>query len=1127
MMPPNPSSPSLGDLRRSLLFLCLAMLLPSALTQAADLTWNGGGGDNNWGTGLNWGGTAPLAGDSLSFSGSTRLTSVNNLTADTRFAGITFNSGAGAFTLSGNRITLGGDVTNNSASLQTLSLPLLLDAARSFNMAAGNLTVSGIVSGPGGLIKTGAGTLNLSGSAANTYSGLTTVNAGVLNLNKTAGLNAVAGNLEVVASGKVAFAASNQIADTSLVTISGAGSIFNGTAVNTGMPTNQVETIGGMTATGGTFNTGGNSNWTVAGAGSFTGGADNTLFLGNSGARISFNSLSIAAMPNVPAAVVGTGNSFTLYGNSTVLSTITVGNGGLTLDASRINLRRGAGTTAGSRLVLNGGVTTLGTAASFITEDAAGGTAGVVRLELSGTADPVEREFNIGAGGANLTINVEMTNGASSQAGLTKTGNGTLTFSGGYANTYTGITRINGGALVLAQNAGVTAVAGDIVVNAGGTLTMNANDQIADTAGITVNTGGTISPWSRTETIAYYTQNGGGVTASGNSGQVTILGAMKLLGGNVFTINSSSIPAHFRMGSLEVTGTNVLVGGNNGIGIGRSTITVGSGGLSMAGGRIITLYRGSAGTVLNLEGNFTGVGNNSIIADSTGAIEPELNLGSDTRTFDIATGGNTSISVGIVGMGGLTKTGAGTLTFIGNLANTYSGTTTINEGILNLNQTVGTDAITGGLDVRTGGTLTLTANEQIANSTGITVNGGTISALTTTETLAYYTQNSGGFPTAGNVGSLIVTGTATVLGGNNLTINSAGATPPAWELNAAILTGAGIIVGGNNGTGNPRTRLTIGSGGLTMSGRNVTLNGGNAGTEMYLLGDVTATGTSGILFGTAGTVEPELHLGTGTRTFQITNGTTTLSVKTMDAAAILKTGAGTLLMSTANTYSGGTTVSAGTLRITNAAGSATGTGAFALASGATLSGTGRIVPAANQNITISGILSVGLPSPVTGETLVLTASGLGTVQIDGRVVVDLFSGQGSGGQNGAAAADRLIVSGAAGATLGSGSVLNVTTSIPINASNTGGWVVGTAWQVIDWAGLTGGLTGSFGNLSGQSPSNYVNLPDLSSMGFAWDVSDLYTQGIIKVALIPEPSRMLLLILGLGALIIRRRRNLVA
>ncbi|MCX8497218.1 MAG: hypothetical protein ORN51_13640, partial [Akkermansiaceae bacterium] len=46
---------------------------PSAL--AAPRTWNGGGANNNWSPAANWGGTAPVAGDTLTFAGTTRSSS--------------------------------------------------------------------------------------------------------------------------------------------------------------------------------------------------------------------------------------------------------------------------------------------------------------------------------------------------------------------------------------------------------------------------------------------------------------------------------------------------------------------------------------------------------------------------------------------------------------------------------------------------------------------------------------------------------------------------------------------------------------------------------------------------------------------------------------------------------------------------------------------------------------------------------------------------------------------------------------------------------------------------------------------------------------------------------------------
>lgn len=1108
---------SLLSYRGLLLAAGLFAFLP--VTQALILTWNGGGADNNWNTSLNWGGAVPSAGDSLIFAGTTRLTSVNDLTADTVFAGLSFNSGAGAFTLSGNRLVLGGSLVNNSTSLQTLALDLSLNATQTVETAAGNITLSGVVSGNGGLLKTGAGTLTLSGTANNTFLGTTTVSAGTLHLDKTAGINALAGNLEITSGGKVTFARSNQLADTTVVTLGGAGSVFNGTGINAGMPGNLVETIAGVNMSGGTFNAGGGSNWTITGAGNFSGGADNTVFVGNSGARLSFGSLSLTNLTATAGGNVGMPNSFTLYGNSTTLSSITVGSGGLSLDGSRLNMRRGSTGNAGSRLLLNGDISVTGSTGSFITEDASGGSAGVVRIDLSGTTAAVDRIIDVGAGGASLTINVEIANGSSTQAGLTKTGNGTLTITGAHASTYTGTTRVNGGILSLNRNPGVNAVGADIVVNAGGTLTLAANEQIPDTAGITVS-GGTISAWNRNETLAFYTQTSGGVTGAGNTGQVTITGTMTLGGGTTFTLNSSGAnPAHFQAGTLLMTGSDLLLGGNNGAGNPRTAFTVGSGGLTM-NGRTITLYRGNAGTVLNLLGNFTGTGSNVITAGVVGDVEPELNLGADTRTFDV-TGGTTNISVGIVGAGGLTKTGNGILTFTGNLNNTYSGTTTVSGGTLSLNQTAGTHAVSGPLVVTTGGTLSLVADEQIADTTGITVSGGTIAALGRSETLAYYTQTSGGLSNSGNVGNLTVTGAVTLSGGNTMTINSS-SVPAQWAFNSASLTGTGILIGANNGAGNGRTRLTLGAGGLTMSGRNITLNRGDAGAELYLLGDVTATGTSGILTASSGTVAPEIHLGSGSRMFQITSGTTTIGAAMYDTAAVEKTGAGTLVFELGNSYSGGTTVSAGNLRVSNGSGSATGSGLVTVASGAILSGTGRIAPAAGENITINGTASVGGSGALAGETLTLTTAGLGQVVIQGRVVIELFSGQDSGGSNGAAAADRLAVGGASGMVLGGSSVLQVTTSIPIDAANTAGWQVGTAWQVFDWSGLSGGVNGSFSNLGGAGPANYVNLPDLGPLGFFWDVSNLYTTGLIIVA-VPEPSRLLLCLVGVVLLGGRRRR----
>lgn len=151
---------------------------------AATRSWDGGGVLNfnyNWANSANWtAGVAPVANDSLVFTGNKGAGgNTNNIAAGTQFNGITFNSGAGAFSLDGNAITLGGDITNSSTNSQTITLNLALAGGpRSFNTASGDLFVSGTVSGTAGLVKTGTGALTLTSS--NSYSGGTTLSFGTI-----------------------------------------------------------------------------------------------------------------------------------------------------------------------------------------------------------------------------------------------------------------------------------------------------------------------------------------------------------------------------------------------------------------------------------------------------------------------------------------------------------------------------------------------------------------------------------------------------------------------------------------------------------------------------------------------------------------------------------------------------------------------------------------------------------------------------------------------------------------------------------------------------------------------------------------------------------------------------------
>ena len=176
--------------------------LPSA---AQAITWDGGANTDNWsGNGSagnnNWSPNgAPAANNDLVFAGTTRLTPNNNITGDVSYAGITFSNTAGAFTLGGNRITLGGNVTNNDADLQTINMDLILSANRIFDAASGNLAVGGIISGNFSVTKSGANSLSL--GAANTFSGTTAVNAGSLYANNSSGSATGTGAVSVGSNG--------------------------------------------------------------------------------------------------------------------------------------------------------------------------------------------------------------------------------------------------------------------------------------------------------------------------------------------------------------------------------------------------------------------------------------------------------------------------------------------------------------------------------------------------------------------------------------------------------------------------------------------------------------------------------------------------------------------------------------------------------------------------------------------------------------------------------------------------------------------------------------------------------------------------------------------------------------
>ena len=81
-------------------------------------------------------------------------------------------------------------------------------------------------------------------------------------------------------------------------------------------------------------------------------------------------------------------------------------------------------------------------------------------------------------------------------------------------------------------------------------------------------------------------------------------------------------------------------------------------------------------------------------------------------------------------------------------------------------------------------------------------------------------------------------------------------------------------------------------------------------------------------------------------------------------------------------------------------------------------------------------------------------------------------------------------------------------------------MAGDAWKLFDWSGILSGTAPVEGNNGFSS----IVLPALGA-GYGWDVSQLFTTGVITVSGVPEPGRALMLLLGLLSLLTRRRRQI--
>jgi fibronectin-binding autotransporter adhesin len=137
-------------------------------------------------------------------------------------------------------------------------------------------------------------------------------------------------------------------------------------------------------------------------------------------------------------------------------------------------------------------------------------------------------------------------------------------------------------------------------------------------------------------------------------------------------------------------------------------------------------------------------------------------------------------------------------------------------------------------------------------------------------------------------------------------------------------------------------------------------------------------------------------------------------------------------------------------------------------------------------------------------------TGTGTVLLNGVLVFDIFGQEDDtmGSEHGQLYGDVLKFNNTAAVQLGG------TLKVEDAAADALNWNEGDSWQLIDWTNVTvGGITGSFAS---------YDLPTLAE-GLKWDTSQIGVTGVISVTVVPEPGRMLLLVLAAGAGILRRRR----
>lgn len=1039
----------ISPVTRSLAFAALlgglCCLLPAPAARAQTFTWDGGGASNNWGDANNWlTNLAPTSSVStqLIFTGSTRLTPVQNIGSPFLLNALTFDANAGAFSLTGNALdfrvngTSMPALTQASAAAQTMGNTVNLSANLLANVTStGGLFLTGVVTGAGGLAKVGAGTMTLSNT--NSYAGGTIVVAGrLVALNNGNALATGSVNIGGGAAVELANTTANIVGVAGGTTFSGTGTLVKSGSGAVAFGGNGGNVVVGLGAGASIDVQGGTLSGSSTGQGFFTG---NLAGL-NIAAGATFNGVEGTIQVD---ALTGAGTLRGGFGG-TRTTTIGVNNGtGMFSGVIADNTAQSgvlALTKTGSGLqILNGtntysGTTTVSGGTLFVGNGDAAGTLG-----SGSVVNNAELAFY-------RSDAITVANVISGSGALTQAGAGALTLSS--ANTYGGGIDLNAGSLGAGNNAAFGPGSLDVFATNGRLFAAGADRALANAVSLAAGT--TLNVVADPAGAHNLTLNGvisgaGGLSVNvsgasvtlGGSAANTFTGVTSVTAGTLVLNKNNGVPAvggNLAIGNAANPGaaSSVVVRQNSGNQIGSATnVTVFQDGQLDLNGRdtnigTLTLTGGlvSGGdSILSLYGDVTV--NSSAVGSRITSTDflNDLNLRNTARTFTVARGTATydlDVQAGVY-IGTLVKAGPGTLRLAGNRNNSLS--VTLNAGTV----AVATDAALGS----DGGTFTVAGGTVVADGADRTVsNAVNVTANATV-----------GSSVDGTPRALTFTGAASLAAGATLTVSS-----NAGTTFSGVVSGAGGIVKTGTGT------LTLGNTANTFTG-GLTLNGG----ALAVSGDGSLGASTNVVSLNAGSL-------------QFTGNTTTARTFNLNNAVTLGVAAGTTL-----TYASGASVNGGFL-------GAGGTHAFT--DGSALNGTTALI---GSTLTQSGTVAFnnatvrGTFTQAAGATLNATnglnVTGSGTVTANGTVNL----------ANGGESLGRVVVNPGGAVNVGGNALyLNAGSRTTIGSVGAPGGALAAAsgasvelaGQLVNNGTQTGALNVNFGGLAkGAGSFGAVNVGD--------------------------------------------------